>query len=231
MTSRGGWVDAKLPDSNLVDLSKGLFFSRTSQQQLRPSRSSIRSLYTPFKANNWYHLCFLVERPDRSTPEMGRQRWDPGNRIVQFDQLGFDLPAGVLNKHPPANTQISIPPGRIQSPRIGSHSKLDIAMGIRFLGYGLQFSCKSINMTNDNPNTVSRSVAGGNRKGNQGRTIAGDVVFSTMLQLGVPRITFRKLREACRFEPICEVLNCVENGRVCIDEVQKGLRIVLGAYF
>lgn len=86
-------------------------------------------------------------------------------------------------------------------------------------------------MTNNNPDTISRSVAGGNRKGNQRRTIACDVVFSTMLQLRVPCITFRKLREARRFEPISKVLNCVENGGVCINEVQKGLRIVLGAYF
>lgn len=86
-------------------------------------------------------------------------------------------------------------------------------------------------MTNNNPDTIPRSVTGGNSKGNQGRTITGNVVLSTVLQLGVPCITFRKFRKANRFEPIGEVFNCVENSRVCINEVQKGLCIVLGTYF
>lgn len=86
-------------------------------------------------------------------------------------------------------------------------------------------------MTNNNSHTISRTVSGWNRKGNQGRTVAGNKVLSTMLQLGVPRITFRKLREAGRFKTIAEVCNCVKNGRVCIDEFQKGLCVIFCVYF
>lgn len=158
------------------------------------------------------------------------QRRDPSDRIVQFDQFVLDLAIRILNKDPSTNPQVPVPPRRVQSSGIGSYPELDIAMGIRLLGHGFQLSRKSINMANNNSDTLSRSITSGDGKRNQRRAVASDVVLSSMLQLGVPRIALREPPEPSRLKTVGEVLNCMKNGRVCTDEVQKGFRIVLGVY-
>lgn len=86
------------------------------------------------------------------------------------------------------DTQVPVPPCRIQPPGIGSNTQLDIAVAAGLRADGLESRRQSINMSRNHGNSISGFVCLANGECDDGAAIAGRVVLPPGLELAYPAI-------------------------------------------
>lgn len=155
---------------------------------------------------------------------MRSQSGNAGNGPVQFDQLRYNLSV-LLDQDASADTEIAIPPCAVQRSSVRRHAELDIACLRPQVGNRLQLRREGVDVSCYNRGAITGHVVVAHGESNERRTVAVEVVLSTLLQF--PVVTLRQLLVSSLFQILCNGVYSVEDGRVGSHKIGERLRVLL----
>lgn len=123
---------------------------------------------------------------------------DAQDGLVNLDQLLHDV-AALADEDAASNTQVSVEPRVPNAAAVCLNTDLVVAE-VGLFRHGLDAQAWRVGVGADNGNGIARLPLLANGEGDDGRGVAGEVVFATRLDGGCPRVLFADQLEAGLFE-------------------------------
>lgn len=151
------------------------------------------------QSGNGKQLVLLVGVKGGAPIEVDGERRDAQQRLVDLDQLLDKVALGVLYEDSSGDAEVAVEPAVPDAAAVGLDADLHEA-DVALLGDGLDAQGRGVGVGANHGDGVARLPLLADGEGDDGRAIAGEVVFPSRAQRRVPRVALLDLCEAGLFE-------------------------------